>query len=198
MGAIARSDSPPNGLIALNTTPAKTLTRPSHHPTPGNAFPLSSPAHPARPSALPQIALALDDKALELDQEHGLAGPHLALLGLADAVSGDAGGERGAVADALDDACHVGGAVELAHLARYRHVRVDERLVVDDHVLVGRLGVGALLQAIGLPREEVLPHVLLDKVQEGDDCEGPGLRAGRLAVEEEVEELEADGVALKI
>jgi hypothetical protein len=44
----------------------------------------------------------------------------------------------------------------------------------------------------------VLPHLLLDEVQERDDVERPQLRAQRLAVEEEVEELEADGVALGV
>jgi hypothetical protein len=35
-------------------------------------------------------------------------------------------------------------------------------------------------------------------LEEGDDVEGPELRARRLAVEEEVEELEADRVALDV
>jgi hypothetical protein len=42
----------------------------------------------------------------------------------------------------------------------------------------------------------MLPDVLLDEMQEGDDCEGPLLRADGFAVEEEVKEFEADGVAL--
>jgi hypothetical protein len=49
-----------------------------------------------------------------------------------------------------------------------------------------------------LPAEEVLPDVLLDEVEEGDDREGPLLRARGFAVEEEVEELEADGVPLGV
>lgn len=37
-----------------------------------------------------------------------------------------------------------------------------------------------------------------DELQEGDDVQRSGLRAGGLAVEEEVEKLKADGVALNI
>lgn len=91
----------------------------------------------ASPLAFAQEGLALHDLGGELDEEDGTAGPHLALFLLANAVGGDAGGEGGAVADALDDAGDVGGAVELAHVARDADVAVHERLVVDDHVLVG-------------------------------------------------------------
>lgn len=110
----------------------------------------------------------------------------------------DPRGEHGAVAHALDDARDEGGAVELAHLARHADVGVDQRLVVDDHVLVGRVRVGALLEAVGLPPEEVRPQVDLDEVQQRNDGERAGLGARRLAREEEVEQLEADGVALKV
>ncbi|RBQ94131.1 hypothetical protein VDGD_20329 [Verticillium dahliae] len=154
----------------------------------------------ASPRLLLQEALPLDDLAAELDEEHGPAGPQLGLL-LAwrlDAVRADAGGEAGAVAGALDDAGDKGGAVELAQLARHADEAVDERLVVDNHVLVGRVGVGALLEAVGLAAKEVLPEVLLDEVQQRDDVEWPQLGARRLAVEEEVEELEAEGVALVV
>lgn len=113
-------------------------------------------------------------------------------------MGGDAGGEGGAVADALDDAGDVGGAVELAHVAGDADVAVDEGLVVDDHVLVGLGRVRRLLEAVrGLP-EEVLPHVDLDEVQQRDDVERPRLRPRRLAVQQEVEELEADRVALHV
>lgn len=44
----------------------------------------------------------------------------------------------------------------------------------------------------------MLPHVDLDEVQQRDDVEGPRLRPRRLAVEEEVEKLEADWVALYV
>lgn len=102
------------------------------------------------------------------------------------------------VAHPLHHAGHKGRAVELAHLARHADVLVHERLVVVDHVLVGRVRVGRLLQAVRLPVEEVLPDVLLDEVEEGDDGRGAELGAGRFAVEEEVEEFEAYGVALDV
>ena len=141
-----------------------------------------------RPLALAQEALALHDLGGELDEEHGAAGPHLAFFLLADAVGRDARGEAGAVADALDDPRDVGGAVELAHVARDADVAVHERLVVDDHVLVGFGGIGRLLEAVGRLPEEMLPHVDLDEVQQRDDVEGPCLGARGFAVEEEVEE----------
>lgn len=110
----------------------------------------------------------------------------------------DAGGEHGAVAHALDDARDEGGAVELAHLARHADVGVDQRLVVHNHVLVGRVRVRALLEPVRLPPEEVRPQVDLDEVQQRDDGERAGLGARRFAGQEEVEELEADGVALEV
>lgn len=102
------------------------------------------------------------------------------------------------VADALDDAGDKRRAVELAHLLGHADVLVHQRLVVVDHVLVGRLRVGRLLEPVGLPVEEVQPDVLLDEVQQGDDVERAQLVAGDFAVEEEVEELDADGVALEV
>ena len=143
--------------------------------------------------------LPLKHLGLELDQKHRLAGPHLALPLLpTDRVRRHPRGEPSAITHALDDARRERGAVELAHLARDADVRVDERLVVDDHVLVGGVRVGALLEPVGLPPKQVRPHVDLDEVQQGDDVEGPGLRARRLAEEKQVEQLEAYRVALEV
>lgn len=113
-------------------------------------------------------------------------------------MGGDAGGEGRAVADALDDAGDVGGTVELAHVARHADVAVDEGFVVDDHVLVRFGGVRRFLETVRRLSEKVLPYVDLDEVQQRDDIEGPRLRPWRLAVEEEVEELQADRVTLYI
>jgi hypothetical protein len=44
----------------------------------------------------------------------------------------------------------------------------------------------------------VPPEDCGDELEQGDDVEGSGLRAGGLAVEEEVEQLEAYGMALDI
>lgn len=158
-----------------------------------------SPPNPQHPQlSLWEVRLAFDDLGRELDEEHGLAGPHLALVGLAHGVGGDPGGKGGAVADALDDAGGKGGAVELRHLARHADVGIDERLVVDDHILVWLGRVAALLEAVGLPTKKVRPHVDLDEVEESNDVERPLLRLGRLSVQEEVEELDADRVALDV
>ncbi len=96
-------------------------------------------------SALPNQRLPLQDLGLELDQKHRLAGPHLPLFLPAHAVRRHPRRKARAVADALDDAGDEGRAVELAHLARYANVGVDQRLVVDDHVLVRGFRVGRLL-----------------------------------------------------
>lgn len=110
----------------------------------------------------------------------------------------DAGREGRAVADALDDASDVGRTVELAHVARHADVAVDERFVVDDHVFIGFRGVRRFLETVGRLSEEVLPYVDLDEVKQRDDIERPHLRPWWLAVEEEVEELQADRVTLYI
>lgn len=145
--------------------------------------------------ALAQKSLSLQHLAAELDQKHRLPGPHLALP---DGVRRHAGGEVGPIAHALDDASHERSAVQLAHLLGHADVLVDQGFVVNDHVLVRRLGVGALLQPVGLPPEQVLPDVLLDEVQQSDDGEGPQLRPRGFAVDKEVEQLQPDGVALDI
>lgn len=143
-------------------------------------------------------SLPLQHFGLELDQKHRLARPHLAFFLASHAVRRHAGGKRSAVADALDYAGHEGRAVQLAHLARDADVGIDQRFVVDDHVLVGGVCVGRLLEPVGLSGEEVLPDVDLDEMQQGDDGERPGLGARGLAEQEEVEQLEADGVALDV
>lgn len=89
-------------------------------------------------------------------------------------------------------------AAELIHLARHADVGVDERLVVNDEVLVGRGGVGAALEPVGRAPKQVLEDGALDKVQERDDGQRPRLRPRRLADQEEVEQLDADGVALDV
>jgi hypothetical protein len=106
--------------------------------------------------------------------------------------------EAGAIAAALDDARHKGRAVQLAHLSGDADVLVHERLVVRDHVLVGRVRAGGFLQRVRGLGEEVPPEDRRDELQEGDDVQRPDLGARRLAVEEEVEELDADGVALDV
>lgn len=108
------------------------------------------------------------------------------------------GREPSAVTHTLDDSGNERGAVELRHLPRDRHVLVDQWLVVDDHILVGGVRVSRLLEAVGLAGEEVLPDVLLYEVEERDDVAGADLGARGFAIEEEVEELETDGVTLNI
>lgn len=113
-------------------------------------------------------------------------------------MGGDAGGEGGAVAEALDDAGDEGGAVQLAHLAGHADVAVHQGLVVDDHVLVGLGRVAAALEPVRRPPEQVRPRVDLDEVQQRDDRQRPRLRPRRLAVQEQVEQLHADRVALRV
>lgn len=101
-------------------------------------------------------------------------------------MCGDPRREGSAIAHALDDARDEGGAVQLAHLLGHADVLVDQRLVVRDHVLVGRLGVRRLLQVVGWPREQVPPQHVGDELQQRDDVQRPRLRARRLAVQEQV------------
>lgn len=155
--------------------------------------PLPSPS-----SILTQVRLPLHDLRLELDQEDRLPGPQLAFLTGAHAVRRDPRREARAVAHALDDACHKRRAVQLAHLLGHADVLVDQRLVVRDHVLVWGFRVRGFLEVVGGPREEVLPDDVGDELEQGDDVQWTGLCAWGLAVEQEVEELETDGMALSV
>lgn len=83
-------------------------------------------------------------------------------------MGGDGGAEAAAVADALHDARDVGGAVELAHLARHADVLVDERLVVGDHVL-GRVR-AAVLDRVGGAPEQVPPQRAVQELQQRQDA----------------------------
>ena len=102
------------------------------------------------------------------------------------------------VAHALDDAGNIRRAVELAHLARHADILVDEGLVVDNHVLLRRVRIAALFEAVGLSAKEVCPDIDLDEMEEVDDVKWADLGARGFAVEEEVDELHADGVALDV
>lgn len=97
--------------------------------------------------------LPLDSLLLELDQEDSLAGPQL-IPG--SPMGGDAiGAESGSITKALDNAANKGSTVELAHLLGDADVRVDERLVVNDHVLESARV--ALLDVVGGAAKERTP-----------------------------------------
>lgn len=88
------------------------------------------------------------------------------------------------IANALDHAGNVSGAVQHAHLARHADVGVDDGLVVRDHVL-GLVGGGALERVRG-PAEEVAPERRRDELQEGEDARRALGRGRGQPVEEEV------------
>lgn len=112
-------------------------------------------------------------------------------------MGADGGAQAAGVAHALHDARHVGGAVELAHLARHADVLVHQRLVVGDHVL-GRLR-GAVLDGVGRPPEQVPPQRSVQELQQREDARRPrGGWARRIAVEEEGEEPEPQRVSLRV
>lgn len=98
------------------------------------------------------------------------------------------------IADPLNHAGDVRSAIQHAHLARDADVGVDDGLVVRDHVL-GVVGGGALERVRG-PAEEVAPERRRDELQEGEDARWALSWGGWEPVEEEVEEAEAEGVAL--
>lgn len=77
-------------------------------------------------------------------------------------MRGDLRREPASIAHALHDARHERRAVQLAHLLRDADVLVHEGLVVRDHVLVFRGGVGAALDGVRGPREEVSPEGRVD------------------------------------
>jgi hypothetical protein len=121
------------------------------------------------------LPLPLEHMVLEADEEDGPAGPDVRAV----VVCADAGLEAGAVADALDDAGHEGGAVELAHLPRHRDGGVGERAVVDDHVLA-RVA-GGLFERVGRAGEEEWVQTGGEEGKEGKDPQGPGRGGGGVA-----------------
>lgn len=89
----------------------------------------------------------------------------------------DGRAQAAGVAHALHDARDVGGAVELAHLARHADVGVDDGLVVGDHVL-GPLG-AAVLDGVGGPAEQVPPQRAVQELQQRQDPRRPRRRRPR-------------------
>lgn len=156
---------------------------------------LNQPLSKRLKSSLRQESLPLYHFAPKLDQENSLSGPHLAL---SDSMCRHPSGEVCAVTYPFHDSSHKSGAIQLAHLAGYANVLVDERLVVDNHVLIRLLCIRRLLQPVRLSAEEMLPYVLFDEVEEGNYVLGPQLRPNGLTVEKEIEELDAYGVALNV
>lgn len=135
---------------------------------------------------------------MELDQEHRLTRPQLALLPLPNTVRRDSGREPRSVTAALDNAGHKRRAVELVHLLRHADVLVHHRLVIADHVLLRGVRIRGFLETVRWPREQVSPERRRDELQQGDDVERAQLGARRLAVQEEIEQFEPDRVALYV
>lgn len=117
-------------------------------------------------------------------------------------MGGDGGAEAAAVADALHDARHVGGAVELAHLAGDADVLVDEGFVVGDHVL-GRGG-AAVLDGVGRSPEQVPPQRAVQELQQREDPRRSRRRRRRrrarrwVPVQQQWQQPESQRVALRV
>jgi hypothetical protein len=173
--------------------------------TPGRADPQlhlcpKTPTHmPHTPlTRLLQILFPLHNFRLKFDQENCFPRPQLSHLAGTRAMRRNSCWEARPITTALHNPSNESSTVQLAHLLRYADILVDQRLVIRDHILVRRLRIAGFLQRIGLPREEVLPQNSCDELEERYNVEGAGLRARGFAVEEQVEELQADGVALGI
>lgn len=106
------------------------------------------------------------------------------------------GAESCCIAHAFDNARHERCAIELAHFLGDADECVHQRLIVDDHVLV--LLARALLQRIRISIEERSPECAVDELEEVEDARRAGRCALRLAVEEQVEQLDADGIACSV
>lgn len=76
------------------------------------------------------------------------------------------------ITNTLNNACHERRAIELIHLARNADVRIHERVIVRDHVFVGRVRGDGVLEGIGGAAEEEAPEGAVDKVEEGEDAQG--------------------------
>lgn len=72
----------------------------------------------------------------------------------------------------LHHARHKRRTVQLAHLLGHTDILIDERFVVDNHILV-RVGGGAF-DAVGGAAEEVPPEDVRDELQQGQDARWAG------------------------
>lgn len=87
--------------------------------------------------------------------------------------------EPTAVTHTLDNPRNISSAVEHVHFLGYADIRVDERIVVCDHVLVGRLRRHRVLQRIGRTLEEQAPEGPVDQMQQWQDTKRAVWRRGR-------------------
>lgn len=79
--------------------------------------------------------------------------------------------ESAAIANTLDNPRHERRAVEHAHFPGHADVCIHERIVVRDHVLVGRLGRDRVFEGVCGALEEETPEGPVDEVEEGEDAE---------------------------
>lgn len=87
-------------------------------------------------------------------------------------MSRDLGLETTPVTNTLDYSGHKRRTVEHAHFPRHADVRVDQRVVVCDHVLVRGVWGHGVLEGICGATEQEAPEGSVDQVQQGDDAEG--------------------------
>lgn len=87
-------------------------------------------------------------------------------------MSRDLGLETTPVTNTLDYSGHKRRTVEHAHFPRHADVRVDQRVVVCDHVLVRGVWGHGVLEGICGATEQEAPEGSVDQVQQCDDAEG--------------------------
>ena len=115
-----------------------------------------------------QHLLPLHDRISEPDQEHCATGPEIRRL----VVSRDLGLETTSVTDTLDDPGDEGRTVEHAHFPRHADIRVDQRVVVGNHVLVRSVRRDGVFEGVCGTTEQEAPERSMDQVEQGDDAEG--------------------------
>lgn len=94
-------------------------------------------------------------------------------------MSGDLRLESTPIANALNNPRHEGRAIKHAHFLRHADIRINEGIIIGDHIFIRRLGGDRVLEGIGGTIKQEAPERAVDEMKEGEDAEGTIGRGGR-------------------
>lgn len=105
-----------------------------------------------------QNLLPLHDTVPKPHQKHSPTGPHLSRL----IMRRDLGLKTTPITNTLNNSSHESRTVEHTHLAWYADVRIDQRVIVRDHVLIRCVWGDGVLECICGAAKEEAPERAVD------------------------------------